>query len=468
MMVLSLSFIACTREEKFPQLGLNFAGPIDVASDGEYFYVLNSDTERTYNKGSLMVIDEKGARLAAVEIPRLARVMHIAGKDLIIGVAESENDGSHVLLFDISNPEAPQKKARLDIDCIPYGIAARENYAYFVVSCLGGSIYVGEFAEDRSASLIYKSRSFGVTRRAIHIDTTNNLAYLFPTNPSSQSRYDQLRVDSYDYNEEGVATEGSNEIPDDFEVTLRDRNNLSQREFIQFVVLDLTREKSEGFVYKTNATHPEIAKERRWLYFNLENFDGHPDVDGSTVAGYSATAYKYYRTNFWMTRPDPTDPNSFFISHRGLITGSPHANNIVRVSIVGDPFSNRSTGEPAITSSFLQFERVYGFSGEAQKWHYPSAFDVGRSGGETFFLINHFQDLDTKRRNQSVEYGLSARPIYGFDWLQESHDVSPSNAFYQVALNKRGYAMSCLFYTNAMVLFQVSPFTGPISFTKLE
>ena len=58
----------CKRDEKFPDLGQNFAYPADVATsdDGQQFYVVNSDFDRTYNKGSILVMDTSGNRIVAV------------------------------------------------------------------------------------------------------------------------------------------------------------------------------------------------------------------------------------------------------------------------------------------------------------------------------------------------------------------------------------------------------------------
>ena len=74
---------SCAKKEAFPEIGTKFASPIDaaVSSDGNYFYVLNSDFDREYDTGSLVVLDSDGEKLSALKIPRLARTLTISGTD---------------------------------------------------------------------------------------------------------------------------------------------------------------------------------------------------------------------------------------------------------------------------------------------------------------------------------------------------------------------------------------------------
>ncbi len=84
-------------------------GPVDVANsdDGKYFYVLNSDFDRSYNQGSILTIDESGEKLGAVKTRRMGRAMALSGTDLLIMYDRPEPEGKYAIeLYDLkSNPK---------------------------------------------------------------------------------------------------------------------------------------------------------------------------------------------------------------------------------------------------------------------------------------------------------------------------------------------------------------------------
>src|SRR5690606_1449077 len=116
------------------------------------------DFDRTYNKGSVLVLDSDGNKLNAVQVPRLGRSIEIVGTDMLVtidrqGEDESEGEGQdepHLLVFDISDPELPVLKKDFVLDCnSPINTAMRKDYKHFALVCMDGSLYVGTFAGDR-------------------------------------------------------------------------------------------------------------------------------------------------------------------------------------------------------------------------------------------------------------------------------------------------------------------------------
>src|SRR5690606_982735 len=121
---------------------------------------------------------------------------------------------------------------------------------------------------------------------------------------------------------------------------------LGQRLIYQFFVYDIAAErdhpedcelsKDEDCVFpRRTISDPVVKRELRWLYFQVRNFDGSPDLPNV------AETMRYYRTNFWDAVPDPDDASSFYLSHRGppidkINKGSPYANHVVKATIVGD------------------------------------------------------------------------------------------------------------------------------------
>ena len=61
-LIFTVITFGCRRNETFPAIGDRIVSPIDtaVSDDGQHFFALNTDVERTYNSGSIVTIDTEG------------------------------------------------------------------------------------------------------------------------------------------------------------------------------------------------------------------------------------------------------------------------------------------------------------------------------------------------------------------------------------------------------------------------
>jgi len=474
MLVLAVT-TGCKREETFPDLGDKVASPIDVAvsSTGSHFYALNADFDRRYNVGSILTMDADGNKTSAVEVPRLGRTIAVAGTDMLVAYDRpDEKTPPGLLLFSLADPAKPAQVASWELDCEPMNIAMREDlrdpnktYTYFALTCVRGELYIGTLADNRAASTIKKVRNYGITRRAIHLDPVRGLVLLFSTDIGEQRWIDLELEDSMSYSDttpDGTAV--ANEVPDEYEKNKRARANAGRRQIYQFAVYNINREAAatgEAFPFR-ETIDPVVQRELRWIYFNLFNFDGAPDTD----SGYTADGLKikYYRTNFFAARPDPDDPDAFFLSQRGHVEankgGSRHANNVIRVSFTGD-LAGPETGDLPKTGEVLRFERVYGFKGELNPngLQFPGDFVVTPVNGQTMLIVNHFRDLVNWPRSQAY-YSLAAKVVGEEFWHNEIISTDPFVSYFQVTVNSNGRGIACSFYGNAVILFDVQPGTA--------
>lgn len=501
---LCIVFVACKRVEPFPDLGTKVASPVDVevSENGNHFFVLNADFDRTYGQGSILVLDKDGGKVTAVPVPRMGRFLTLAGNDLFVGIdAPDEETQPMLLLFDMSDPQNPVERKRWSMECSPLNAAVRSGYDYFVVSCTTGQIYLGKLAEDRVQSTMKVVRRYGVSRRALHIDPVRGLVFGFTTDLDKQSNVDSLEVDKQTYDEQGklveapLQSDGSpsimpDEIPDERQSTRRALSNRNAWQTYQFFVYNINQElgsspsctsPQEGnedcFPYR-KVNDPVVLRELRWMYFQLSNIDGSPDPVGPE---FNPSTYKYYRTNFWAARHDRSDPDVFYLSHRGppRDAGSPHANQIIRVRITGD-IAAETVSNPGTTTSVpktgdvLQFERIYGFAGpEVSKYHYPGDFELTDINGQDVLVVNHFRDLVNWVRGD-VYFSIAAKTLDGGSWLAETENPDTgradpgSRSWYQVAVNREGRAVSCLFYSNAVMLLDVVPGVGITEVKRIQ
>lgn len=484
---------SCRHEEKFPKLGTNIVSPVDVATsdDGAYFYVLNADMDRTYNAGSILVLDKDGERVGATQIPRMGRTLTVSGKDMLVSVDDVDlTNGAALMLFSLDDPKAPRLVKKWDLDCSPYSAVMRKDYKYFAFTCLFGRLFIGELTPDRANSEIHPVRNYGTSRRAMFLDPRRNLLFGFTTDDNKQTTSDLRLTDLKSYDEKAVfIADAPDEIPDEYQKDQR-ALTIGSRETHQFIVYDIAKEAGAKFPDRGNED-PLVASEQRWIYFNLANFDGTPDID-------LEPGQRYYRTNFWSAQPDADDPNAFYLSHRGPPPaqssgdGSPYANQIVKVSIVGDPrteskptevtVTDPTTGvatqqtvnkeKPHKTEEFFTFERVYGFRGaQTTKLDYPGEFKITKVDGQNLLLVNNFRDLVNWARGDTY-FSLVAATL-GDDnlWFAEScpagdpawygcSNTKPDWSWYQVAVNNQGRAVSLSFYGNAVMLLDVRPGVG--------
>jgi hypothetical protein len=464
--------VSCRREEKFQSLDDKIASPIDVAAsaDGQYFFVLNVDYPRDYNQGSIITVDRDGNKVSTVATQRLGRSLTVAGNDLIATFAFQGEDGDAAIeLYDISNPKAPVKKASFTPpNCDPTNAVAKSGYKYFAVSCSNGSLIIGEFATNRSDSQIHLVRRYPYARRAMYLDATRGLLFAFPTiAPSTSASLNVTDVQLTDATTSSDVTDaktgividskkvdGSNDIPDTYEEAIYDRKNKYKRGPFQYVVYDLETEAAGGFTYVEDLD--KLQTELRWIYFSLYNFDGSPDV----IQTVNEINNKYYRTNFWSAKPDPSDTNVFYLSHRGNgdsnHSGSPHANNVVKVTITANP--KTQNGVAPKTEDYLSFERVYGFKGEGfadTTKHYPGDIEVAAVSGTTMLMVNNFRD--PVNFPTSAFSGLFSKILGNNTWYSELNEPDTGHSYYQVALTSSGRALAVSFYQNILILLDVAP-----------
>lgn len=484
LLLLAIGFItpACKRDEEFPDLGLNVASPVDVAKseDGSHFFILNADFDRTYNKGSILVIDEEGNKVAAVETPRMGRAMVAAGKYLLASFGRQDDKNRPVVaLYDITNPKSPsliQTWENLRCNVVNFALVA--DYNYFAAVCSSGSTFIGTLPEGGGPSL-KKVRNHAVIRRALYIDPNRNLLLAFPTKFDKPTTADGLYDDAYTYNPDtDEKTEGANDIPDVFEDSKAQRNNKRQRRRFQFFIYDIAAESNlektlasgckikddEDCIFPNRKSSDPVAQtEERFIYFKVANFDGTPDLANDNPD------QKYYRTNFYEAAADPDDPNAFYISHRGVPTskGSPYANDVIKVSFIGNYAASEDGVVPA-TADYLDFERVFGFKGTAKATKFPGDMDIVNIGGQKIVLVNNFRDLVNWKRDD-VYFSIEAQSLDSSLWVAETTDnTDPETSWYQIAANERGKAVSVSFYGSAAMLLNIEPNVGISTLKRIE
>jgi hypothetical protein len=453
---ISACLVACKKEEEFPALGNRVANPVDVAVDVSetYFYALNSDYPRDFNQGSLLVLDTEGTKVNSVVLPRLGRSLTVAGSTLIVTLSNSGESTPKILLFDISAPQAPKLAKTIEpTECNPLNAVARAGYKYWAVSCSNGPIFAGELTTPLANSTLKKIRNFRMSRRALHLDTTRNLLLAFPTDFGKQEFSDIQADDSKTVNEaDDSEVAQPNEIPDQYERSRLERAKKSRNEIHQFSVIDLNESATAGWPEKDLTSS---MQDLRWIYFNLTNADGSLDMPATETNQNT----KYYRTNFWEAKPDTSDANTFYISHRGTMDKntavSPHANNVIRVKITGN-IADRT----AKTKDVMTFERIYGFKSELEKSdrHFMGDFELATVQGKFVLLVNHFRDL--VNWPEQGYFSVAAKIVGDNTWFDEDASTSSGKSYYQVAMTSSGRALAANFYGNSLILLDVTPGVG--------
>jgi len=438
-----LASLGCKKIDEFETLGTKVASPIDVATsdDGKYFYVLNSDFDRTYGEGSVLVINEDGEKLHATPVPRLGRNLTVVGTDMIALFDRSEDETDHsISLFDLTDPENPTliKTWSKDdeVDCIR------------------------TLKTPRSETTLQPVRNYQRTHRALYLDAARELLFAFVTDVNKQTTTDLETADRLTFDPvTGDETPGANEVPDEYEDNkFQRKNSVKTRERYQFVVYNIGAERAKDFKFAelNDSTDDSANLELRWLYFTLKNFDGTPETD----AGITDLDRKLYRTNFWDAKPDPNDPDSFYLSHRGRSTKySRFVNSVIHVNIIGDVTYLDDQDRPTPTARVLDFKLVYGFEGELDTAkHFPGDFEIVNINGRNTLIVNHFRDLVNFRKEQ--HFSIAAKMLDGGFWRDEVGTSKSGSSFFQVAANARGKALSCAFYGNAVIPLEVNPGTG--------
>lgn len=449
---------SCKRDVNKEDIGDRIVSPIDIAvsKDKSHYYVLNADMINLYKTASILVIDKDGNKVKAIETPRLGQVVYVSG-DYLFAVFDFSGDNDDVSasarLYDISTPANPVLKKEWPLDCSPLNVTARENYNYFAISCQRGEIYIGEL--DKLA--IHKVRDFQYGRRAIYIDSKRELLFAFTTDFGriQETEADVSYAEAFSYDDAFKPVAGANEVPDLFE---QDARSIRQYENIQnryrYLVYNIAEEAAADFPF-TKSDEELQNRELRWLYF-------HFDSDTVKFDEAEKKLKKYFRTNFWEAKPDEDSEDSFYLSHRGLgSNSSPDANQIVRVSVTGDPLAfNGDT--PPVTKDFLNFEQVYNeknTQGNKIIRNYTSDFEVTESEGRKIVIVNNFRDLSNFSTLGGPRFTISAATLENDDtnklWAKLVESTEGKDGYYQFAVGQNSTVATVSFYGDSVIFLEV-------------
>ena len=458
LLFVAVASFGCKQKEKFPELASKFSGPdlVAVNDAGTNFYVLNTDFERIYNTASIVVLDESGAKVGVVETPRLGRMLRVAGTHLLAGFdRESADEPTQVILYDITDPTRPVQKQSWYTDSVPMNAFVLKDYKHFAVTLLNGQIMLGTF-DDAGGATLTKVRDYGVFRRALYIDPQRELLFAFTTDfaaPSMEDRAGVVDELSYDINGVLIPDAGPNDVPDNMEQNIKAiRAEAGNRQLYQFVVYDIAKERAAGFPFRLldDVEDKTTTNELRWLYFTLTSKEGIPD----STDEYENPNHHTYRTNIWDAAADPDDPDAFYFSQRGGLNGGAFANNVVRARIVGSLAA--VDNKVPRTSTYLKFERVFGFKGEVTKQSYPGNINIANVDGLPLLTLTDSRD-QVYWKDENLIYSLTSKTLDGTEWYSQLRTSDHELSYSGVAVNQRGVGVSCSYYGSKVVLFKVQP-----------
>jgi hypothetical protein len=450
---------SCREKETEPPINDALSTPISLAADtsGQYFYVLNSDFLHAYESGSILVLDQNGKRVSATPVPHLGKVLSVSGNDLLVSFDhESEETASRTFLYNIADPKKPVfVKEWIHEGCTPANLVSRNRFKYFALSCQEGDLYVGKLEAIRSQSEMTKVRSYPVvgnsTRRAMYLDPKRQLLFLFVSDIGTGTLSDALDSDKETWLKGQKISDKPDEIPDSLQQTAaRAGDILNRTSQFQFVIYDIGAEFSAGFRNYNSVRDTEL----RWLYFDLNNFDGTPDKD--TIQG--NPDQKTYRTNFWEAQPDPDDLDSFYLSHRGFgkVNSSENANDLVKFTFIGDPRTKKDGTVPKL-GTYWSFQRSYGFKGDQTgDDKYFNSFKITKFSGRKAVLLNSFRDLSSFSNPRYTIAG--ANLVEGHnpaEWFTQVDSRDLDRSYYDLALGANGNLLTISFFDETLKLFKV-------------
>ncbi len=476
-----VSALSCKVDEKLPALGDRLSGAVDIATSpsGSYFYVLNSDYERRYDKGSILIIDPSAAeghqKLKSLATPRMGRSLHISQNLMLVSYADPEAKHAGMIeIWDIANEREPSLLASRKIDCLPLNAILAPTQPYFAVSCVNGNLYMGKNPRNAAAAPMTFDlvRSYAYERRALyfHESGTSTKLFGFPTDIDTQDYTDETLEDSQTYDPTSdTVVKLANGIPDAFELTESARRRWAAFSPYQMFIYPVSDEEAaskepqpEGspaystfrFIGPGSYTKPSLSNlELHYISFNLFEADGQATVAEQIVQ----PNFHRFRTNFWEAKIGiENDLNVFYLSQRGDY-GS-ESNNVLRIQV------NEAALAAANSSSFeqiFQVNRVYGYAIDRDnRGRYPGDFELGTLDGEPMLLVNSFRDL--------IFY--AGAPFYSvtrklLDGPGAEHEVPSSKdstdfhaSYYQIALSPSlGKALTSSFYGNSLFLFDARP-----------
>ncbi len=473
---------ACKSKEKFPSLGEQISGPVDVATSpsGDYFYVLNSDYERRFNEGSLLIIDpaapDGNYKKAIIPTRRLGRTLSVAQNLLLVLYDDPDRSGKgRVELWSLATETNPSLTSSWEIDCTPLNAIIAPTKPYFAVTCSQGQIYLGTIGGANTLDMV---RSYGFEHRALYFyEGAKTWLLGFPSDSDGGLNEDLVTPDQQGYiAAEDLIVDQPNSVPDIFELTPQARRRIGAPLPFQMFAYSVSDEEAasaaakeadpEGSTFERfrlielgpSPSKPTLAnQELLYVHYILRESDGQP----TSAEGTSDLYTKIYRTNFWTAQSaGDGDSNSFYLSQRGNTYGST-SNNIVRMRL-NETALARVGQSPVTFEDIFEVERVYGFSQDRDNpARFPSDFEYAEIEGEPMLLINHFRDL--VRFREAPFYAISRKFL-----LEPKSEERPSSAdstgfgdsYYQLAVSKSGKVLSCSFYGNVLFLFDARPRTS--------
>ncbi|RZA24446.1 MAG: hypothetical protein EOP10_09880 [Proteobacteria bacterium] len=478
--LLAYGVSSCKTEEKLPDLADKLAGAVDVvtAPSGNYIYALNSDYERRYDKGSILIINpdapEGSQKVKAISVPRMGRSMSIAQNLMIITYADPEaKEAGRLQIWDLSSELEPQIVAEMDVGCQPLNAVLAPSSPYFTVSCKGGWILMGKNPHNTADARVTLDlvRGYEWDRRALYFYETGGKTYLFgfPTDLEALDAADQNLEDSKTYvAADDTITDGPNGVPDGFELTEAARRRTILASPYQMFIYPVSDEEaaSQGpqdpiipafntFRFIAAGTYRKPSQsntELKFINFTLLEANGQP----SAAEQITTPTLHRYRTNFWEAKTGPEqNPAIIYLSQRGDY-GS-ESNNVVRMLLSDAGLANVATVK---FEDLFTVSRVYGFAIDRDNGgRYPGDFEFATIGGEPMLFVNSFRDLIYfgNAPFYSVTRKLLEAPAVTQDVPSSFDSTGFGASFYQLAVSKSGKVLTSSYYGNVLYLFDGSP-----------
>ncbi|MDD9950763.1 MAG: hypothetical protein OXT67_04265 [Zetaproteobacteria bacterium] len=424
---------SCDQELTREPIALHVASPVGMTKVStevngeniETFFVLNADFNHRYETASILTLNSQGQPIASLPIKRLGRRIQASGDAVWVSFDANPEKGisSSVARYQVTPVTDNNSVAQLSLDkewtinetCSPLGLAVREGFSYFAVSCTNGELHLGSSDDSKNHGKLSHIRTIkGPSRLSMVFDTQRQLLYSFATDVGAPRGGDLFAKDSQTWNDTTKELlEGVNDIPDEYEKAPFQRARLvrstSSYQFHIFALLDPNNIDQDGdFIYRDFKTTRE---EFHWLYFSVLNEKGLLDRENE---GAEYVWHKHYRTNFADAQLDPHDSEerSILLLHRGGDNAS-DGNQVIRMRL-NDNYSRYEEINQAgvLTSELFSFERVYGFGHQEQEnkpedctyldtseecvyqrsyQDYLQSFQLTEIGDQKYMFVNHFR-----------------------------------------------------------------------------
>lgn len=472
---------ACKTKEKLPALRDQLAGPVDLVTSpsGKYFYVLNSDYERRFNNGSILIVDPDAAdgsrKVGNFKTRRMGRSLYVAQNRLLVTYADDSNQNYGFMeIYDLTEETAPRLVMSRDFECLPINGVIAPSQPYYAITCAGGDVWIGKGLEDgATAQSLDKVRSYGYDRHALYFyEGAKTWLLAFPTDFDALDTGDSVYQDSLTYDLASDAMkDGSNGVPDVHENTPQVRRRQQFQWPYQLVAYNLTDEEAASvdhaaqtpetpaygnFRYIPLGTFQkptQADKEQRYITYTLASENGIPNGTEGTL---DPTQHSYH-TNYWEIKPSLSgDTQEFYISQRGDYGAQ--ANSVLKMRL-----NDESLLAAPATTTFDQIftvERVYGSEVDRDNsGRYPGDFEPALIDGEPMLLINSFRDLIYFAT--APFYSITRKYLDGpkaeFEEPSSRDSVQYESSYYQLAVSGSGKVLTASFYGNVLYLFDANP-----------